>query len=101
MQGSTDATGIWVVPAWAAWFGECHPARGGGSLAMSYRLLPHNPPVGAAFLRTVSDAGWKPIDSKEVRLSRKLLFHILEGFRRVMDIGSYLVWGGTSRVPLQ
>ena len=34
----------------------------------------------------------KGVESKDVVMSRALLDHILEGFRRVQDIGNYLEW---------
>ena len=62
------------------------------SLTRYYRLLPHKPPVWAAISGKMSETARKGLTSKEVRIPRSLLDHALEGFRRVMDMGSYLEW---------
>ena len=63
-----------------------------GSLTKFYHIASHKPPVGAAISGKLSEIAKKDIASKEVRMPRTLLDHILEGFMRVQDIGNYLEW---------
>ena len=92
LQGITDSKGKQVDPPKPLEKGSSIPHVMTTTLSRYYRLLPHKPPVGAAISSKLSETAKKAITSKEVRIPRSLLDHALEGFRRVMDIGSYLEW---------
>ena len=92
MQGVTDSKGNLVDPPKPLDLSSLIPHTGSATLPKFYCLLPHKPPVGAAILSKMKATQKKTLESKDVTISRKLLDHVLEGFRRVMDIGSYLEW---------
>ena len=60
-----------------------------GSLTKFYHVAPLKPPVRQAATSKL-DVAKKDLKSKEVSMPRNLLDHMLEGFRRNQDIGSYL-----------